>query len=80
MTLDEAKLVWSNASAWAWTHWGQFRSMKTEEDQRELEHIVARFYSTGPMGIVWSHELLRGYLDPDFVAWVDQIVSGQRAE
>jgi hypothetical protein len=55
--------------------WGQFRSMKSNEDRRELEHIVSEFYSNGPMGVVWQHELLRDYVDPDFVVWVDGILN-----
>jgi hypothetical protein len=72
---DQTRIVWHQCSAWAWTHWGQFRSMKSNEDRRELEHIVSEFYSNGPMGVVWQHELLRDYVDPDFVVWVDGILN-----
>lgn len=73
---SDANLVWNGCCAWAFTHWAQYRSMKTAEDERELENLVFAFYSRPPMGPVWKHsELLRGLLDPGFVTWVDRVLA-----
>jgi len=73
---DEAYLVWHGCCAWAYIHWAQYRSMKTPEDQRELENLVSSFYGRPPMAQVWEHsELLRALLDPEFVAWVDGVLA-----
>ncbi len=80
ITPEEAGLVWHGCCAWYWLHWGQFRSMKTEADERELQNIVRSFYSVPPMSIVWAEDdFMRQILDPDFVAWVDETLAGMPA-
>ena len=75
---DEAYMVWHGCCAWAFIHWAQFRSMKSAEDERELENLVSTFYSAPPMVAVWeADEFLRALLDPGFVAWVDGVLSRQ---
>lgn len=79
VSTDEAELVWNGCCAWAYIHWAQFRSMKTAEDHRELENLVAGFYSIPPMGPVWETDaMLRGLLDPGFVTWVDGVLAEAR--
>ena len=87
ITVDEADMIWHGACAWAYLHWAQFRAIKTPEDERELESLVAGFYSRPPMSILWrGDELLRSLVDPEFVRWVDGIIDpaseppGERAD
>ena len=79
LTTEEANLVWHGCCAWTYVHWAQYRSMKTAEDERELENLVTQFYSRPPMEPVWRHsELLRALLDPEFVAWVEDTLRRAR--
>lgn len=76
VSADDASVVWYGCCAWAYVHWAQYRSMKSPEDERELENLVSAFYARPPMAPVWKHsELLRAMLDPEFVAWVDRILA-----
>jgi hypothetical protein len=76
VTVDEADMIWHGVCAWAYLHWAQWRAMKTEHDARELESLIAGFYSRPPMSVVWrDDELLRSLVDPDFVRWVDGILA-----
>ena len=78
-TPDEADLVWSGCCAWAYIHWNQYRSMKSDADRRELESTVASFYSRAPLSIVWQHDpLLRTMVDPEFITWVDAVLARPR--
>jgi hypothetical protein len=80
ITVDEADMIWHGACAWAYLHWAQFRAIKTPEDERELESLIAGFYSRPPMSILWSgDEILRSLVDPDFVRWVDGIIASSTA-
>ena len=76
VSIDEAQLVWHGCCAWTFIHWAQYRSMKTAEDERELENLVRAFYSIPPMAPVWETDpLIRALLDPGFVAWVDRVLA-----
>jgi hypothetical protein len=73
---EEALMVLHGCIAWTWLHWAQYRSIKTPEDEMELEHLVSTFYSLPPMATLWKDDpLLRGLLDPGFVAWVDRVLA-----
>jgi len=79
ITPDEADLVWNMCCCWAFLHWAQFRSMKTTEDQRELENLISTFYSRPPMSTVWKHDsYLKALLDPGFVTWIEDVLAGSR--
>lgn len=78
ISVEEAELVWHGGCAWTFIHWSQYRSIKTPEDERELENLIAAFYSLPPMVVLWNEDpLIRALLDPGFVAWVDEILSAQ---
>jgi hypothetical protein len=80
LSQDEYSLVWYGCCSWAYIHWAQYRSMKSDDDRRELENLVSGFYSIPPMAPVWKHDpLLRALLDPGFVAWVDEVLGRDRA-
>lgn len=79
VSVDEAQLVWHGCCAWTFIHWAQYRSIKTADDQLELENLVREFYSIPPMIVVWETDpLTKALLDPGFVDWVDQILAGAR--
>ncbi|MGH0031796.1 MAG: hypothetical protein ACQGVC_18565 [Myxococcota bacterium] len=79
LTTEEAEHVWNGACAWTFLHWAQFRSMKTPEDERELHNLIAAFYSREPMRTYWNDiPYSKQILDPDFVAWVDQVLAETR--
>jgi len=79
VSVDEARLVWHGCCAWTFIHWAQYRSIKTAEDQHELENLVREFYSIPPMASVWETDpLLKALLDPGFVEWIDGILDERR--
>ncbi|MBW2498911.1 MAG: hypothetical protein JRF61_16655 [Deltaproteobacteria bacterium] len=79
ISAGEAELVWHGCCAWTFIHWSQYRSLKTSDDQSELENLVREFYSIPPMVVLWKHDaLIRALLDPGFVAWVDEILDGMQ--
>ena len=76
LTTEEARLVIRGAGSWAWLHWAQFRSIKTEKDELELENIIRAFYSSLPMSVVWRHHpWFTQRFEAEFVAWVNSILS-----
>lgn len=81
VSIDEAYIVWNNCCAWTFIHWAQFRSIKTPEDERELENLIREFYSIPPMGPAWEYDpMTKALLDPGFVRWVDGILERLRME
>jgi len=79
VSVDEAQLVWHGCCAWTYIHWAQYRSTKTASDRHELENLVREFYSLSPMDQVWETDpMLKAMVDPDFVDWVDEILTGVR--
>jgi hypothetical protein len=76
MTPDEADLVWNTGCAWTYIHWAQFRSIKTPHDEAELRNLIAKFYSSPPMVVLWEHDpKIKALLDPEFVSWVDSVLA-----
>jgi hypothetical protein len=76
VTPDEIELIWHGACAWTYIHWSQFRSMKTPEDERELENLIRVFYTIPPMSVLWEHDpLIKVLIDAEFVRWVDGILA-----
>ena len=75
LSIEEARLVVRGASGWAWLHWAQFRSIKTEADTLELENIVREFYGAPPMSVVWTkHPWFAERFDDGFVSWVNAVL------
>jgi len=69
---DETALVILQGFNWSFTHWSQFRSMKSQVDEAELTNIVRGFYGENPMKALIDHPIFRMYLDPEFVEWLDK--------
>ena len=75
-TIDETRLIIRGATTWAWLHWAQYHSIKTEKDAKELENIVREFYSIRPVSVVWQeHPWVRSRFDSEFTDWVDSLIA-----
>ena len=73
---DGAIQIDNMCQSWMWVHWGQYRSIKTPADQKELENIVSVFYSSPPMLNCWKKSPYgRAVFDADFVQFVDEAIS-----
>ncbi|MFK8049606.1 MAG: hypothetical protein AB8B81_14365 [Halioglobus sp.] len=60
-----------------WLHWGQYSSSKTEEDLAELSNVIRAFYGIPAVRYSWDHSpFSKPVLDPAFVNYVNQILSG----
>ena len=72
---EAAKTEWL-CMYWWWTHWAQFSSTKTSKDVLELRIVIERLYSVQPMAAAWQFGQYRNLLDPSFVRFVNQALSG----
>ncbi len=73
LSFDQASIVISQGANWG-THWAQYRSMKTPEDEAELKNIVKVWYGENPMKTLLNHENFRAFFEDDFISWLDKIV------
>jgi hypothetical protein len=76
LSFNEASIVISQGANWGYTHWAQYRSLKSSEDEEELKNIVKVWYSENPMSTLLSHDNFRAFFEADFVSWLDEIVAG----
>ena len=76
LTPDEAAKTEWLCMYWWWTHWAQFASTKTSKDVEELRIVIERLYSVQPMAAAWQFGQYRELLDPSFVRFVNQALSG----
>ena len=74
LSFDEASIVITQGANWAFTHWAQYRSLKSPEDEKEFTNIVKGWYGEDPMRALIIHPKFRGYLDADFLVWLDRTV------
>jgi len=72
LSFDEASIVITQGFNWAFTHWAQYRSLKSPEDEKELTNIAKAWYGEDPMSTLIIHPVFRGALDADFLVWLDQ--------
>jgi len=76
VSADGAIQVDNMCQCWMWLHWGQYKSIKTPADLKELENIVSLFYSASPMLDCWRKSPYgSAVFDEDFVRFVDGAVS-----
>ncbi|WP_282607811.1 hypothetical protein [Pelagibius sp. Alg239-R121] len=62
--------------AWMWVHWGQYKSIKTSGDLKELENIISVFYSVPPMRNCWQKGPYgKKVFDEEFVRFVETSIS-----
>jgi hypothetical protein len=71
---DEASLIFWGQNDYVWTHWAQFYSQKTKDDERELRNIISTWYSAPPMKTMIEHETVRGFYEPEFIQWIDSVL------
>jgi hypothetical protein len=77
LTVDEAASVRQIGTNWLWTHWAQYRSHKTKEDDAELRQIVGVFYASPPMSVLIEQPLIRAAIDAEFLTWIDSVIAGK---
>ena len=83
VTYEEAHIVAWSQGVYLWTHWGQYRSMKTRADEAELRNIILTWYTVEPMKSIFVHPVSQALYDPGFIAWVEDILKsapGHNAE
>ena len=80
VTYEEAHIVCWTQGVYLWTHWGQYRSMKTKADEAELRNIVLTWYTVEPMKSTFAHPVSQALYDPSFNAWVEDILSSVPTE
>lgn len=74
LSFDQASIVISQGASWGYTHWAQYRSMKTPEDEAELKNIINVWYGENPMKALLNHENFRAFFEDDFISWLDEII------
>ena len=73
---ESASPVSNMCQSWMWLHWGQYKSIKTDSDLKELENIVSLFYSVPPMLNCWRKSPYgKAVFDAEFVKFVEDSIS-----
>jgi hypothetical protein len=80
VSVDQASLIYWSQNDYIWTHWAQFYSQKTKDDERELENIVTTWYSAPPMKTIIEHPTVRSFYEPEFIDWIDSVVSKSKSD
>ena len=76
VSADGAIQIDNMCQCWMWLHWGQYKSIKTPADLKELENIVSVFYSVPPMLNCWRKSPYGSKIfDEDFVRFVEGAIS-----
>ena len=76
ISADEAERVEMYASYWFWLHWSQYASSTSAKDISELKNLVNTFYRFPFMEACWELSPAgKQILDPDFVAFVDNVLA-----
>ena len=76
LTVEQALQVDTLCQSWMRLHWGQHKSITTQEDLRDLEKLVAAFYSVPPMLHCWNDSPYgKQVFDTGFVAFVDNAIA-----
>ncbi len=76
VSVDGAMQIDHMCQSYMWLHWGQFRSIKTTADQKELEHLISVFYSTPPLLVCWRKSPYgRAVFESAFVKFVDNAIA-----
>ncbi len=76
VSVDGALQVDTLCQSWMRLHWGQYKSITTSEDLRDLERLVSVFYSVPPMLNCWRRGPYGSRVfDKDFVRFVEGAIS-----
>jgi hypothetical protein len=80
LSVEEALQVDTVCQCWMRLHWGQFKSITTPEDLKDLESLISVFYLSPPMKNCWVESPYgKATYDADFVKFVDDAVSKSKA-
>ena len=76
VSVDSALQVDTLCQSWMRLHWGQYKSITTPEDLKDLERLVSLFYSAPPMLNCWRKGPYgSNVFDEDFVRFVEGAIS-----
>ncbi len=79
MNAEDALRIDFASLYWMWLHWSAFASLKTKEDEAELEHLISEFYSVPPVSDSWKNSPYgRNLLDKKFVRFVDAAIAKKK--
>ena len=79
MNAEDALRIDFASLYWMWLHWSAFASLKTKEDEVELEHLISEFYSVPPVSDSWKNSPYgRNLLDKKFVRFVDAAIAKKK--
>ena len=79
LEFDEASIVVLQGWNWMFTHWAQYRSVKSAEDEAELKNIVSVWYGENPMRALIGNPIFRNSFDSEFVAFVHEVINSDEA-
>ncbi len=74
VSYEQAFIVAWTQSTYIWTHWAQWRAMKSKQDERELRNIIEVYYNMEPVASIIRLPTSRAIYDPEFIDWVDDIL------
>jgi len=76
LDVDATLQVDTVCQVWMRLHWGQYQSITTPEDLKDLERLVSAFYSAPPMSNCWKESPYgRKIYDQKFVRFVEDAIS-----
>jgi len=76
VSVDSALQVDTLCQSWMRLHWGQYKSITTSEDLKDLERLVSVFYSAPPMLNCWRKGPYGSKIfDENFVRFVEGAIS-----
>ena len=76
VSVEGALQVDTVCQCWMRLHWGQYKSITTPDDLKELERLVSVFYSVPPMLNCWRKSPYGSKIfDEDFVRFVEGAIS-----
>ena len=76
LSVEEALQVDTVCQCWMRLHWGQFKSITTPEDLKDLECLISVFYLSPPMKNCWVESPYgKATYDAEFVTFVDDAVA-----
>ncbi len=75
LSVDATLQVDTICQVWMRLHWGQYQSITVPEDLKDLERLVAAFYSAPPMLNCWKKSPYgRKIYDPKFVKFIEDAI------
>lgn len=80
VNFEQAGIVAWTQATYIWTHWAQWRAMKSKQDERELKNVIGPYYSMEPMASIIRQPTSRAVYDPDFIDWLESVLSSASVE